>query len=278
MTTAWSGGIVEWVENGVVYMSVVFSWQLQEAYQLMKFHQNLGIKVVIGGPAVSLNLEMLKESNNKELGITHYPDAIAKHNPVATFTTRGCVRTCPFCIVPKNEGKFVELREFPVRPIVCDNNFLASSTSHFDRVIDALKPLRGIDFNQGLDARLLTKYHAERLAELNMSVIRMAWDNVELETVWMRAFQFLLDAGFPPYKIQSYVLINHNDNPSDALYRLERIRSLGARPNPMRYQPLDSIKRNQYISPNWTDFELKRFMRYWSRQIWLSHVPFSEYK
>jgi len=39
--------------------------------------------------------------------------------------------------------------------------------------------------------------------------------------------------------------------------------------------PADS---NEYVAPGWTEAELRRFMRYWSRQNWLSAVPFEEYK
>ena len=49
-------------------------------------------------------------------------------------------------------------------------------------MIDKLKPLSGIDFNQGLDARLLTEYHAERLAELDLKMVRLAWDHIGLES------------------------------------------------------------------------------------------------
>jgi len=38
-------------------------------------------------------------------------DVLRLHNPDATFTTRGCPRACPFCAVPRIEGKFRELRK-----------------------------------------------------------------------------------------------------------------------------------------------------------------------
>jgi len=270
----WSGGLVEWQDSDRAYISVVFSWQKQEAYQRALWLKAQWLEVWVGGPAVYNDPWFFEDAAFVAPPID---DVIWRHNPDATFTTRGCLRKCPFCIVPKIEPEYKELSFWDVRPIVCDNNILAASDRHFDGVIDKLKPLKKIDFNQGLDARLMTKHHAERLRELDMKVVRLAWDHTGIEKQWMAAFDVLRDAGFPASKIQSYVLIGYNDTPEDALYRLQTIKDLGAMPNPMRYQPLDTPKRNAYVGENWTDAELKRYMRYWSRQVWLGHIPFEEY-
>jgi len=58
---------------------------------------------------------------------------------------------------------------------------------------------------------------------------------------------------------------------------LETVRALGIWPNPMRYQPLNSLRRNEYIGPHWTDAELKRFMRYWSNLRVTNRIPFAEF-
>lgn len=145
-------------------------------------------------------------------------------------------------------------------------------------MVDSLKPLGGIDFNQGLDARLLTGHHATRLAELDLLFVRLAWDNIRIEKDFIRAFELLRRAGFPKRMIRSYVLIGYNDTPEDAFYRLETIRQLGATPYPMRYQPLDALRRNEYVAPAWTDKELKRFVRYWSNLNRLGAIPFAEFE
>lgn len=273
-TNGWKGGIVEWTEGQTAYLSVVFSWQLPAAYQRAAFRRSEGYSVRAGGPAVSFNPGYLADVAQ----IGGDVDALARHNPNATFTTRGCVRRCTFCTVPKIETDFRELEEWEPKPIVCDNNFLASSQAHFDRVIDRLKPLKGVDFNQGLDARLLTKYQAGRLAELDLLFVRLAWDNIRIEAHFIKAFELLRAAGFPKRVIRSYVLIGFNDTPQDALHRLETIRRLGATPYPMRYQPLDALKRNEYVAPGWTDRELKRFVRYWSNLNRLGAIPFDEFE
>ncbi len=272
--TSWSGGLVEWTDGDIAYLSVVFSWQLQRAYSRAVWLRQQGYHVRAGGPAVAINPTFLSSVAEIGGGV----DALAHHNPDATFTSRGCIRHCPFCAVPKIEGDLVELSDWEPHPIVCDNNLLACSRAHFDRVIDRLKPIPGVDFNQGLDARLLTSYHAGRLAELDLHCVRLAWDDTGMERQFLAAYQILRDAGIPARKIHVYVLIGYKDTPADALYRLTTVWSHGSFPNPMRYQPLDASRRNEYVAPAWTSRELKRFSKYWSRLWWYKHIPFDEFQ
>ena len=266
--------MVEWTHGNVAYLSVVFSWQLPEAYQRAVWLKAEGYRVRAGGPAVAMQPNYLADVAQ----IDGEVNALPRHNPNATFTSRGCIRRCSFCAVPKIEGDLVELDDWEPRPVVCDNNLLACSRAHFDRVIDRLKLLSGIDFNQGLDARLMTKYHAGRLAELDLKFVRLAWDSLKGANEFMRAFELLRKAGIAKQAIRVYVLIGFRDTPEDALYRLEAIRGLGITPNPMRYQPLDSVIRNAYVDSDWTDRELRRYVRYWSNLAHLGGIPFNEFR
>lgn len=269
----WSKRFLEWTKGGVSYLSVVFTWDLPEAYQRAVWLQAEGYTVRAGGPAVSLMPDYLTAVAK----CGGYAFALKRHNPQATFTSRGCIRNCGFCAVPKIEGALRELDDWPVRPIVCDNNLLACSRAHFDRVIDRLKPLHDIDFNQGLDSRLLTAYHAGRLAELDC-MVRLAFDSVKYESLFMQAFELLRAARIPKNRIRAYVLVGYNDTPEDALYRLETVTELGIDPNPMRYNPLDTLRRDSYVGPNWTGLELRRFVRYWANLRWFRAVPFEDFR
>ena len=277
---SWSGGYIEWIEGDIAYLSVVFSWQLGQAYQRAVWYRTMGYRVRAGGPAVTLNPEYLSDVAE----ISGAVPALSRHNPDATFTTRGCVNKCPFCAVPKLEGALVELKSWPVKPIICDNNLTAASVGHFDRVIDGLleHKVEGVDFNQGLDARLLTVHQAGRIVELHraglLEMVRLAWDHSRLEDQFKRAWHLLHDAGVPKGKIRVYCLIGFDDSPADALYRLKTISSMGSLPSPMRYQPLNAVKRNSYVGEGWTNSELIRYMRYWSNYIRMSAVPFSEWR
>lgn len=267
-------GYLEWTGGNRAYLSVVFSWDLQRAYQRAIWWRAQGYEVLAGGPAVAYNPDFLRDVASVNDGVP----ALTRHNPDATRTSTGCIRNCPFCIVPKIEGALRELEHWEPRPMVCDNNFLACSRAHFDRSIDRLKSVRQVDFNQGLDARELTPYKAQRLAELDLKCLRLAWDSLSYEKGFHRAFELLTETGFPAEKIHVYILFGFKDTVEDALYRLETVKSLGAWPNPMRYQPLGALVKNEYVAPGWTKRELARAGRYWSRLIWLGHIPFSEYR
>lgn len=281
--SGWSGGYIEWVESHTAFLSVVFSWMLPHALERARYWSFFGYRVLVGGPAVLLNPGFF--GGFAEEG-SNIPGILQRHNSSATRSTIGCIRQCPFCAVWRTEGELQELpdEKWPILPLECSNNILASSIDFFDHVIDRYlsSSVVGIDFNQGLDARLLTEHHAGQLAELHrvgkLARIRLAWDDLETESRFRKAHSALVSAGIPKSKISVYVLIGYQDTLQDALYRLSEIWALKSWPNPMRYQPLNARKKNEYVSPNWTEGELKRYVKYWSNLRWLSGVPFGEYR
>ncbi len=267
----WRKGIASWQMGKNLYLSVPFTWLLQEARMLAQAHKG---PVFAGGPAVSIMPALLED-----VAILDEPCPIPPlmmHNPLATFTTRGCPKACPWCIVPKIEGDLKELDDWPVRPVICDNNLLGASRKHFDRVIDKLKAMPYVDFNQGLDATRFTPHHARRIGELKGVKLRFAFDTTKAETATADAFTLARKHGLKDFGC--YVLIGFNDTPDEAQHRLELVRSWDVLPNPMRYEPLDALEQGRHVGSNWTDWELKRMMRYYSRLIWLGHVPYSDYK
>jgi len=269
----WSKCPVVWHDGDILMISVVFTWQLPIVRRLCEWNHQAGKHIRVGGTAVELMPSFL--SDIAKVGGRYL--ALKKHNPNATFTSRGCIRSCEYCAVPKIEGGLVELKEWEPKPIVCDNNILACSQIHFDKVIDRLKPLKGVDFNQGLDARLLTAYHLGRLGELQVPILRFSWDHINYERWVLDAIKRSIASGFPKSRIRCYVLFGFKDTPEDALYRLETLKSLGVKPNPQRFQPLDTLKKDSFVDKNWTEDELHRMVRYWSRQNWLSKMPYDEY-
>lgn len=271
----WPKGPVRWQEDGTEYISIPFTWNLPQVREEIIGGNLFAKKVVVGGPAVKLHPDYMADV--AEVG-TDMPGVLQRVQPFATKTTEGCVRRCGFCAVPRIEGEFRCLEEWPNLPIICDNNLLASDVKHFDKVIDGLKMHDWCDFNQGLDARLLTDHHARRLAELPRdTMVRLAWDSVAEEEALMRAIARLRKAGIPKKNMRCYVLIGFRDTPEDALYRLETLfRVIGILPNPMRYVPCDGMT-DSYVGPNWTDKELTRMQRYWSRITHLGSIPYEEF-
>ena len=180
--------------------------------------------------------------------------------------------------MPKIEGEFRELSAWQPARLVCDNNILAASRRHFDRVIDSVKHIEGVDFNQGLDKKELKDWHIDRLQDLDKPMIRFAWDDVNEEPALRDAISKMLAAGFPHSRMTVYVLIGWNDTPEDAMYRFVILRDvLRVATFPMRYQSLKSLKYNDYVAPGWTDEELKKMMRFWSSQQFFRAIPYDEF-
>lgn len=269
----WVKKPIHWEDKKNHYISFVFSWDLWEWCQVAQPELNEK-QIVVGGPAVLLNKEWIPEW--VKIG-EPLEGILNRHYICATRTTIGCIRKCPFCAVPKIEGEFRELETWNNKTVLIDNNLLAASRKHFVRVIDSLKQLTWCDFSQGLDSRLLTKWHAERLAELKHPVIRLAWDHISYESAFFRACELLEKQGIPKRRITVYVLIGFRDTPEDALYRLNAVHQKGYMVFPMRFQPLNSKRRNEFVGENWTDSELTRYMKYWSSRRFFSGIPFSEF-
>ncbi len=272
----WSKNIVHWEDRQKHYYSIVFTWELWEWCRNVQpeFDEK---QIVVGGPAVKLHPEWVPDWIEVGPNVWGSP-ALTLHNPFATRTSIGCLRSCAFCTIPITEGPLRELISWMNRPVIIDNNLLACHAGHFDEVIDGLKKWPWCDFNQGLDVRCMGKHHADRIAELNNPIIRLSFDHVSIESDFMRSFELLRHAGIPKSQISVYVLIGFDDTPDDALYRLKLIRSLGIRPFPMRFQHLDAKVKNEYVAEAWTQKELIRFMSYWSNFRFTSHIPFAEYQ
>lgn len=262
----WIKSYYEKIVDNNAAISVIFSWDLEKAVSRYNELKSQGYDVIIGGPAAKY------AGFDSGFDIN---DAVYWHNDEACRTSKGCPFHCGFCINEKID--YQEYDTWIPRRIVIDDNITAGSIKHFDKVVDSLKSFKDVDFNQGISAALVTKYHAERLQELDLKYIRMAWDNINYESKFMRGWDILRKAGFRRSRIAVYVLIGFNDTPEDALYRLEMVRRLGGVPFAMRYQPLDTKKRNSYFKDPWTDDELRRYCRYWNSLRITNNVPFEEF-
>ena len=258
---SWPKSIAKWHVGDTLYLSVPFTWQLADA-QLEADKWTKG-PVKIGGPAIG--------APNDCEGF----EPLLFHNPAATFTTRGCVNQCGFCSVPKLEPEFREIPDFRPAPMVCDNNLLAASKVHLRRVVDKLKVFQYVDFNQGLEAARFTPEVADLLSSLKCKV-RFAFDGWYAEQAVIDAVE--LCKARTTKDIGIYVLIGYDDTPGDARARLEIVQSWGIRPNPMRYQPLDACEKDCYVAQGWTDKELKKMTRYYSRLRYLEHIPYEDYQ
>jgi len=260
-----------WTEEGTVYVSVPFTWNLPSVAAQLRQRSFLYDRAVVGGPAVELMPEYLADIPNVEIGHDS-PGVLQRVNPRATRTTLGCPNHCAFCGIGQGliePGGFRELDDWPDLPVVCDNNLLAASDAHFDRVLDRLLKHENVDFNQGLDSRLLTRYHAARLGELDHPTIRLALDHWKpyAREVWDCAFARLRGALIPKRRIAVYCLIGWRDTPQEAWTRCQYIETRGVLVCPLWFHPLDALEWNglstEQVALGWTHEHCKHIMSYY---------------
>ncbi len=141
--------------------------------------------------------------------------------------------------------------------IIWDNNFLA--LPNWKEKMQRLKSShKWIDFNQGLDARLMTKEKAEALAQLKIKDIKMAYDGDHEKKAAHKAVDLLENAGFNRRKLSFYTLYNFYDMEStfydtpDTFYtRVVDILEMGCTSYPTRFVPFDTLSKNGFVSKMW---------------------------
>jgi hypothetical protein len=140
--------------------------------------------------------------------------------------------------------------------IFFDNNFFASPC--WRTVLEDVVELNlRVDFNQGVDARLITPEVAKRMAQLKFDkVIRISYDYQKMRLYVKRAIGLLKSQGIEGRNILVYALYNFTDDPQDFFNRMKDILRLGAVCYPMRYEPLRTLYKNRHIAPRWNEARL----------------------
>ena len=232
------------------------------------------------------------------------------HDAYFTYMTRGCGMKCQFCAVQTLEPEYIPFisitesirrvdEQFGPKKdlLLMDNNVLRSP--NFDQIIDEIKALgfqkgatyinpktgkkvqRFVDFNQGLDAFLLTPHKAARLGELAIRPARIAFDHIEDAEQYKKAIRLCARSGIT--HMSNYLLYNgedftgkghsyHADTPEDLYERMRISMDLCEELNaeldhkvaifsfPMRYIPLSDLKRG-FVGANWNAKYLRALQR-----------------
>lgn len=206
-----------------------------------------------------------------------------------TYASRGCVRSCKFCGVPKLEGKQrdtdsitevvsnIESLYGPKKDLILmDNNVTASGK--FKEIMAEIRDLgfergatlerngsvvqRRVDFNQGVDARILCKdpMYLREMSTICLSPLRIAFDHAGLRKPYETAIRYAAEAGLS--NLSNYMLYNFHDSPEDLYERMKLNISLNEELGirifsfPMRYQPV-TLKDRSHVGEKWSRYMLR---------------------
>jgi hypothetical protein len=264
-TGLWSGGLAQWVDGDTAYLSVAFTWRLDDAYSRACGLRQAGYKVRAGGPGIFTRKHFL--SDIAELG-GDIPDAVARHNPMATFASRGCPVNCWFCIVPKMEGKgFTLLPDFPVRPVLCDNNLSALPADYQDHIVGRYKKtgVTLLDANSGFEPRTFDDEVYARWRSINRGPWRFAYDDQAERPYVERVMRMLKDE--PPKRKRVYVLIG-NEPKASCIERIKEVIAWGGEPHAQPFIKLNALQKKPHVRFDWTAQELTNVARWANRRGW----------
>ena len=261
------GDNVEWwnplLTYDRIYSSKVFTFTPENPY--------LPPDAIKGGTGYGMMNELPEEVDAMFPDYSIYPRC---HHAIG-FLTRGCIRNCPWCVVPRKEGQirpyrtWREIKRLDSRDIVfMDNNVLAC-THGLEQITDMIGQDIRVDFNQGLDARMITPEIAQILSQLKwIKYIRMSCDTDNMLVIVQDAIRQLGKVGVKPYRIFVYLLVQDIES---AERRALALRDMGAEVFAQPYR--------DFITSREPPHELKRFARWVNRkEIFKTTNYFKDYR
>ncbi|MBA7580358.1 hypothetical protein ES708_22249 [subsurface metagenome] len=221
------------IQPDITYASCIFTWNGRR-------RDGLSPAVIIGGSGVDLKAELPPEVEHIMPDYSLYPNVDFSLG----FTSRGCIRKCPWCIVPEKEGQikpWARLYEFwdrrHTKITLLDNNLLAAPNWRLtmdDLIAEGLE----VDFNQGLDIRLVNEETVGYLKRARARQLRFAFDDIAYESAVRRGIELLLANGIPSRKLSFYVLVGFG-NDDTAVERMKTLHSYNVDVFPMVYKGAD---------------------------------------
>lgn len=223
-----------------VHISVAFTWDIERANWLKKQWEFVA-PVKIGGFAIN------GEGNG------FIPGMYLRKG--ITITSRGCPNRCPWCFINK---PLEEIDPISEGNIIQDNNILACSKEHINKVFQMLSRQHFIRFLGGLEAKYIKYDIVERFRSLRIKELWLSYDHDGAIYDLVKA-SYLLRKYFKRYKLRCYVLIGfRQDTIEKAEQRLVKAWELGFLPFAMLYRN----KQGDYPKP---EKEWRQFQRTWTR-------------
>lgn len=283
----WIKGIAHWRDGDRAFISIAFTWRLPEARKIAEYYRALGCTVVAGGPALFTQMEYLADlceiptrtvirgnKTIKELG--RLDDTLVRHNPMATRASYGCPVGCHFCIVPRMDGiEFRFVDDFPVRPVLCDDNLSALPAKYqqhiINRYLKAGVPL--IDANSGFEPKTFDDEVFARWKPILKGPWRFGFDEKSEGEEVARVFKMLKDVS--PRRKQVYTMIGHE--PFEVcMDRIQKVIASGGEPYAQPMLQLNTLVKEPKVRYDWTLLKLKQVQRWVNRRLW-RYVPFDQY-
>ncbi len=262
-----------------INITSLFTYEWEKVHQAVKFYKisNPNARINLGGVYASLMPKHAAESGARvhQGLVEQLEDCVPDYSffpewkESIVHASRGCVRKCEFCGVKDVEPKFTfrkTIKRFVVKEheqvTFFDNNFLAIPTwaDILQELIDIKKP---VDFNQGLDIRLLKEEKAKMLARLEIKPVRFAFDSIDYKDDFIKGIELAnkYELGKKHY-IMCYMLYNFHDKPIDLVERLKICCDLGVRVYLMKYAPIYE-PNYEFVGEHWTKESLKSVDRFW---------------
>lgn len=222
------GDLVNWW-NPLLHYDRVYSSKVFDFTPINPYLPDNAIRGGSGYSDIPIKSELPYEIENMFPDYSIYPNC----DYAIGYLTRGCIRNCRWCIVPRKEGKirayrtWQELvRQDTKKLVLMDNNILAC-----EHGINQLESLIGsgymIDLNQGMDARLVDDCIAEILSKLKwIRFIRFSCDQKSQIEPIRKTIELLGKHGVKPYRIFIYLLVTNDIQ--DASDRVEALKGYKA--------------------------------------------------
>ena len=148
-----------------IYMSKVFNFTPDDnsCYDAKE--------VIRGGTGYDIASQLPDEIDRLQPDYSIYPNIPS--DTAYGFLTRGCPNKCPWCVVPRKEGRirpYMDCDEIAIegrtKLVLMDNNILAAGDYAKQQMRKIIERGYRVDFNQAIDARLVTDEFAELLANI----------------------------------------------------------------------------------------------------------------
>ena len=230
-------------------------------------------EIIRGGTGYRLYKDLAPEIDVMQPDYSIYP----QYEYAIGFLSRGCIRACPWCVVPRKEGKIRQYSDIETvscgrrNVVLMDNNFLANDRTFIREQLEKSRRLNlRIDFNQALDARLVDEENARWLAAAPwMNHIRFSCDTMSTVEPVKAAMRTMRAAGYSK-EFFIYILTKEVET------AVERIRELLAAdkkvtPFAMPYRNLDGDGEVE-------DPMTLKFARWCNRQEIRKTCTWKEYK